>query len=118
MVWTGPLNPLPADAWGQIVSSTSAPRVTIGGQHEIGFRYAEPLTAADHHAVCRNAAVMGAATSQISYSAPKGGVLSMTREPVEMTSAVLFLASDDSSVMTANTVLGNGGISGAYVTLL
>jgi NAD(P)-dependent dehydrogenase (short-subunit alcohol dehydrogenase family) len=111
-------------------------------------------------------AVMGAATSQISYSASKGGVLSMTRElgvqfaregvrvnalcpgpvntpllkelfatdaeraarrlvhvpmgrfgePEEMASAVLFLASDDSSFMTANTFLVDGGISGAYVT--
>ena len=113
-------------------------------------------------------AVMGAATSQISYSASKGGVLSMTRElgvqfarqgvrvnalcpgpvntpllqelfakdperaarrlvhipmgrfgePDEMASAVLFLASDDSSFMTANTFLVDGGISGAYVTPL
>ena len=113
-------------------------------------------------------AVMGAATSQISYSASKGGVLAMTRElgvqfardgirvnalcpgpvntpmlkelfakdveraarrlvhvpmgrfgePEEMASAVLFLASDDSSFMTANTVLVDGGISGAYVTPL
>ena len=111
-------------------------------------------------------AVMGAATSQISYSASKGGVLSMTRElgvqfarqgvrvnalcpgpvntpllqelfakdperaarrlvhipmgrfgePDEMASAVLFLASDDSSFMTANTFLVDGGITGAYVT--
>ncbi|GAB7006044.1 3-oxoacyl-ACP reductase [Nocardioides sp. AN3] len=113
-------------------------------------------------------AVMGAATSQVSYSASKGGVLSMTRElgvqfardgirvnalcpgpvntpllqelfakdpdraarrlvhipmgrfgePEEMASAVLFLASDDSSFMTANTFLVDGGISGAYVTPL
>ncbi|WP_127480971.1 3-oxoacyl-ACP reductase [Nocardioides pantholopis] len=111
-------------------------------------------------------AVMGAATSQISYSASKGGVLSMTRElgvqfarqgvrvnalcpgpvntpllrelfasdperaarrlvhvpmgrfgePEEMAGAVLFLASDDSSFMTATTFLVDGGISGAYVT--
>jgi len=113
-------------------------------------------------------AVMGAATSQISYSASKGGVLSMTRElgvqfardgvrvnalcpgpvntpllkelfatdeerarrrlvhvpmgrfgePQEMASAVLFLASDDASFMTASTFLVDGGISGAYVTPL
>jgi NAD(P)-dependent dehydrogenase (short-subunit alcohol dehydrogenase family) len=113
-------------------------------------------------------AVMGAATSQISYSASKGGVLSMSRElgvqfardgvrvnalcpgpvntpllqelfakdperaarrlvhvpmgrfaePDEMANAVLFLASDESSFITANTFLVDGGISGAYVTPL
>ena len=113
-------------------------------------------------------AVMGAATSQISYSASKGGVLAMTRElgvqfardgirvnalcpgpvntpllkelfatdaeraarrlvhvpmgrfgePEEMANAVLFLASDESSFMTASTFLVDGGISGAYVTPL
>lgn len=113
-------------------------------------------------------AVMGAATSQISYSASKGGVLSMTRElgiefarrgvrvnalcpgpvntpllqelfaddperaqrrlvhvpmgrfgePEEMAAAVAFLASDDSSFMTASSFLVDGGISGAYVTPL
>ena len=111
-------------------------------------------------------AVMGAATSQISYSASKGGVLSMSRElgvqfaregirvnalcpgpvntpllqelfakdperaarrlvhvplgrfaePEEIAAAVTFLASDDSSFMTASTFLVDGGISGAYVT--
>ena len=113
-------------------------------------------------------AVMGAATSQISYSASKGGVLTMTRElgvqfaregirvnalcpgpvntpllkelfakdaeraarrlvhvpmgrfgePEEMANAVLFLACDESSFMTASTFLVDGGISGAYVTPL
>ena len=113
-------------------------------------------------------AVMGAATSQISYSASKGGVLTMSRElgvqfarqgvrvnalcpgpvntpllkelfakdaeraarrlvhvpmgrfgePEEMANAVLFLASDESSFMTASTFLVDGGISGAYVTPL
>ncbi|GGO99808.1 3-oxoacyl-ACP reductase [Wenjunlia tyrosinilytica] len=111
-------------------------------------------------------AVMGAATSQISYSASKGGVLSMSRElgvqfgregirvnalcpgpvntpllqelfakdperaarrlvhvplgrfaePDELAAAVAFLASDDSSFITASTFLVDGGISGAYVT--
>jgi NAD(P)-dependent dehydrogenase (short-subunit alcohol dehydrogenase family) len=111
-------------------------------------------------------AVMGAATSQISYSASKGGVLTMTRElgvqfaregirvnalcpgpvntpllqelfakdaeraarrlvhipmgrfgePEEMANAVLFLASDESSFITASTFLVDGGISAAYVT--
>ena len=111
-------------------------------------------------------AVMGAATSQIAYSAAKGGVLSMTRElgvefarkgvrvnalcpgpvntplltelfaadperalrrlvhvpmgrfaePEEIAAAVAFLASDDSSFMTASEFLVDGGVSAAYVT--
>ncbi|MFC1415901.1 3-oxoacyl-ACP reductase [Streptacidiphilus cavernicola] len=111
-------------------------------------------------------AVMGAATSQISYTASKGGVLAMSRElgvqfaregirvnalcpgpvdtpllrelfakdperaarrlvhiplgrfarPEEIAAAVAFLASDDSSFMTANEFLVDGGIGGAYVT--
>ena len=113
-------------------------------------------------------AVMGAATSQISYTASKGGVLAMTRElgvqfaregirvnalcpgpvntpllqelfakdperaarrlvhipmgrfaePEEIAAAVAFLASDDSSFITASTFLVDGGLSGAYVTPL
>ena len=113
-------------------------------------------------------AVMGAATSQISYSASKGGVLSMSRElgvqfaregirvnalcpgpvatpllmelfakdperaarrlvhipmgrfaePAEIAATVAFLASDDSSFITASTFMVDGGISGAYVTPL
>jgi NAD(P)-dependent dehydrogenase (short-subunit alcohol dehydrogenase family) len=39
-------------------------------------------------------------------------------EPDEIASAVLFLASDDASFITANTFLVDGGISGAYVTPL
>jgi NAD(P)-dependent dehydrogenase (short-subunit alcohol dehydrogenase family) len=111
-------------------------------------------------------AVMGAATSQISYTASKGAVLALSRElgvefarqgvrvnalcpgpvatpllmelfakdpekaarryvhipmgrfgePHEIASAVVFLASDESSFVTASTFLVDGGISGAYVT--
>jgi NAD(P)-dependent dehydrogenase (short-subunit alcohol dehydrogenase family) len=111
-------------------------------------------------------AVMGAATSQISYTASKGGVLALTRElgvefarrgvrvnalcpgPIdtpllrelfakdpekaqrrlvhvpmgrfgqaeEIANGVVFLASDESSFMTATTFLIDGGLAGAYVT--
>ncbi len=110
-------------------------------------------------------AVMGSASSQISYTAAKGGVLAMTRElgvqfardgirvnalcpgpvstplsqelidsdpdgaerryaripmgrfaePQEIASAALFLASEESSFITASQFLVDGGISGAYL---
>ncbi|MDP9189557.1 MAG: SDR family oxidoreductase [Actinomycetota bacterium] len=111
-------------------------------------------------------AVMGAAVSQISYTASKGAVLSMSRElgvefggrgvrvnalcpgPVntpllrklfaddpdkakrrlihlplgrfaeaeEIAKAALFLASDESSYITATPFMVDGGLSGAYLT--
>jgi NAD(P)-dependent dehydrogenase (short-subunit alcohol dehydrogenase family) len=113
-------------------------------------------------------AILGAATSQVSYTASKGGVLAMSRElgvqfarrgvrvnalcpgPVdtpllrelyandpeaaqrrlvhvpmgrfaharEIAQGAVFLASDESSFVTASTFMVDGGISGAYVTPL
>ncbi len=112
--------------------------------------------------------VMGAATSQVSYTASKGGVLALSRElgvqfarqgvrvnalcpgpvatpllhelfakdpeqaarrlvhvpmgrfgsPEEIAAVAAFLASDDSSFITATALLADGGIHAAYVTPL
>jgi len=111
-------------------------------------------------------AVMGAAVSQVSYTASKGAVLALSRElgvefarrgvrvnalcpgpvntpllqdlfakdpakaarrlvhlpmgrfaePEEIAQAAAFLASDESSYITASTFLVDGGLSGAYLT--
>lgn len=111
-------------------------------------------------------ATMGAAVSQISYTASKGGVLALSRElgvefadrgvrvnalcpgpvntpllkelfakdperaakrlvhipmgrfgePDEIAKAALFLASDDSTFVTASSFLVDGGLSAAYLT--
>ena len=37
-------------------------------------------------------------------------------EPEEIASAAIFLASDESSYITASTFMVDGGLSGAYLT--
>jgi NAD(P)-dependent dehydrogenase (short-subunit alcohol dehydrogenase family) len=154
-----------ADAWHR-VQQVNLTSVYLCCKHAIGH-----MRERGRGSVINTAsfvAVMGAATSQISYTASKGGVLAMSRElgvqfaregirvnalcpgpvntpllrelfakdperaarrlvhiplgrfaePEEIAGAVAFLASDDSSFITASSFLVDGGISGAYVTPL
>jgi NAD(P)-dependent dehydrogenase (short-subunit alcohol dehydrogenase family) len=151
------------EAW-QRVQDVNARSVFLCCKHGIPH-----LLAAGGGSVINTAsfvAVMGAAVSQISYTASKGAVLAMSREmgvefarrgvrvnalcpgPVntpllqelfakdkekaarrlvhlpmgrfaearEIADAAVFLASDESSYVTASTFLVDGGLSGAYVT--
>jgi NAD(P)-dependent dehydrogenase (short-subunit alcohol dehydrogenase family) len=153
----------PLDAW-QRVQDVNVRSVFLCCKHGIPH-----LVNAGGGSVINTAsfvAVMGAAVSQISYTASKGAVLSMSRElgvefadrgvrvnalcpgPVntpllqelfakdperaekrlvhipmgrfgeadEIARAALFLASDDSTFVTATTFMVDGGISGAYLT--
>ena len=153
----------PLDAW-QRVQDVNVRSVFLCCKHGIPH-----LIEAGGGSVINTAsfvAVMGAAVSQISYTASKGAVLSMSRElgvefarqgvrvnalcpgPVntplleelfasdpekarrrlvhipmgrfgqarEIASAALFLASNDSTFVTATTFMVDGGISGAYLT--
>ncbi len=156
------------DAW-QRVQDVNLKSVFLCCKHGIPHLLENP---APHRGSVINTAsfvaTLGAATSQISYTASKGGVLAMSREmgvefarqgvrvnalspgPVdtpllrelfakdperaarrlvhvpmgrfaraeEMANAVVFLASDESSFVTAANFLVDGGISGAYVTPL
>ncbi len=153
------------DAW-QRVMQVNATSVYLCCKHVLPY-----LLDAGKGSIINTAsfvALMGAATSQIAYTASKGAVLSMTRElgvqfarqgvrvnalcpgPVatpllmdlfakdperaarrlvhvpmgrfaeadEIAAAVAFLASDDSSFVTASQFVVDGGITGAYVTPL
>jgi NAD(P)-dependent dehydrogenase (short-subunit alcohol dehydrogenase family) len=155
----------PLDAWER-VQEVNLRSVFLCCKHGIPH-----LLAAGGGSVINTAsfvAVMGAATSQISYTASKGGVLALSRElgvefarrgvrvnalcpgPVdtpllqelyasdpekaarrlvhvplgrfaraeEIANGALFLASDESSFVTASTFLVDGGLSGAYTTPL
>jgi NAD(P)-dependent dehydrogenase (short-subunit alcohol dehydrogenase family) len=153
------------DAWRR-VQDVNLTSVYLCCKHELPV-----MLAAGRGSIVNTAsfvARMGAATSQVSYTASKGGVLALSRElgvqfarsgvrvnalspgPVdtpllrelfaadpeaaerrlvhipmgrfaraeEIAAAVAFLASDDSSFVTAAEFLVDGGLSGAYVTPL
>ncbi len=153
------------DAWRR-VQEVNLTSVYLGCKHVIPYMQEQGRGSIINTASF--VAVLGAATSQISYTASKGAVLAMSRElgvqfarsgirvnalcpgpvntpllqelfaadperaarrlvhvpmgrfaePTEIAAAVAFLASDDSSFITASTFLVDGGISGAYVTPL
>jgi NAD(P)-dependent dehydrogenase (short-subunit alcohol dehydrogenase family) len=153
----------PVEVWER-VQNTNLKSVFLCCKHGIPH-----LLAAGGGSVINTAsfvAVMGAAVSQISYTASKGGVLALSRElgvefadrgvrvnalcpgpvntpllqelfakdpdkaakrlvhipmgrfgePEEIAGAALFLASDESSFVTATTFLVDGGLSSAYLT--
>jgi NAD(P)-dependent dehydrogenase (short-subunit alcohol dehydrogenase family) len=153
----------PLESW-QRVQDTNLRSVFLCCKHGIPY-----LLEAGGGSVINTAsfvAVMGAAVSQISYTASKGAILSLSRElgvefarrgvrvnalcpgPVntpllqelfandpeqaarrllhvpmgrfaearEVAQAVLFLASDESSYVTATTFLVDGGLTAAYLT--
>jgi NAD(P)-dependent dehydrogenase (short-subunit alcohol dehydrogenase family) len=153
------------DAWRR-VQEVNLTSVYLCCKHAIGYMRRQGRGSVINTASF--VAVMGSATSQISYTASKGGVLALSRElgvqfaregirvnalcpgPVntpllrelfakdperaarrlvhvpmgrfaeaeEIASAVAFLASDESSFITASSFLVDGGISAAYVTPL
>jgi NAD(P)-dependent dehydrogenase (short-subunit alcohol dehydrogenase family) len=154
------------DAW-EHVQATNLRSVFLCCKHGIPYLLEnDPPTRGSVINTASFVAVMGSATSQISYTASKGGVLALSRElgvefakrgvrvnalcpgPVdtpllrelyaadpaeaqrrmvhvpmgrfaraeEIASAVLFLASDESTYVNATEFLVDGGISGAYTT--
>jgi NAD(P)-dependent dehydrogenase (short-subunit alcohol dehydrogenase family) len=151
------------DAWHR-VQQVNLTSVYLCCKHAIGYMRQQGKGSVINTASF--VAVLGSATSQISYTASKGAVLALSRElgvelarrgvrvnalcpgPVdtpllrelyaadpaqaarrlvhvpmgrfaaasEIAAAALFLASDESSFVTASTFMVDGGISGAYVT--